>query len=75
MRKKTLYGKSRIRPTYVSCKVQSIVHTVYCLLRPSQQLQVTLCVQTRHLRSENGIRDNKERPRFHVGTGGGVVQR
>ena len=41
VRKTTLYGKPRI--TYVSCKVQSTVHTVYSLpklLRPSRQLPV-----------------------------------
>ena len=38
MRETTLYGKPFI--TYVSCKVQSTVHTVYCLLVQSRQLPV-----------------------------------
>jgi len=38
MQETTLYGKLHI--TYVSCKVQSTVHTVYCLLVQSRQLPV-----------------------------------
>jgi len=60
MRETTLYGKPFI--TYVSCKVQSTVPTVYSLLR----LSLSLCVQIRQLRSENGIRYNTESPRFRV---------
>jgi len=49
MRETTWYGKSCI--TCVSCKIQSTVHTVLCLLRPSWQLGLPVIT----LRSDSSV--------------------